>query len=292
MRKLIRKLSRKVISFLGLAPLNRIDYGMSKNLYPASKVVLSNYLNENLWKNPRYIQSQRLPKFSKSIYTNNGTEGIIEEIFHRIGERNKYFVEFGTHSFRNNTTYLLIKNWKGLWMENSAEAVKNLKNKLAFLSDKDILKIQRAFVTAENIEELLANNNVPREFDLLSIDIDGNDYWVWKAMDKFKPAVVIIEYNASFPADIKWVMEYNPNYKWDGTNYFGASLKSLELLGLEKGYVLVGCDFTGVNAFFVREEFADKFEGPFTSEYHYEEPRYYLNLETGHPPGFGPFLNI
>ena len=127
---------------------------------------------------------------------------------------------------------------------------------------------------------------------MLSIDIDGNDYWVWKAIDSYSPRVVVIEHNSVFRSDVEWIMSYNPNNIWNGSSYFGASLKSLEKLGNQKGYRLVGCDFTGVNAFFVRNDLVgDKFFEPFTAENHYEPPRYFLQNVNGHRKDFGVFKN-
>ncbi len=148
-------------------------------------------------------------------------------------------------------------------------------------------------ITAENIEPLFNEMGVPEEFDLLSIDIDGNDYWVWKNILKFRPRVVTLEYNALYRPAVKWVMKNNPTLAGKNDSYFGASLKSLELLGLEKGYRLVGCTFTGLNAFFVREDLVqDRFLAPYTAENHYEPARYSLVNKPGHPKGFGPFEQI
>jgi hypothetical protein len=118
---------------------------------------------------------------------------------------------------------------------------------------------------------------VTGDIDLLSIDIDGNDYWVWQSITVVEPRVVVIEYNARYPPGLSWIMPYNPrNQFWDD-GYFGASLSALEELGRQKGYVLVGCDFTGTNAFFVRQGLANgKFCAPFVAENHYEPPRYFL----------------
>jgi hypothetical protein len=147
-------------------------------------------------------------------------------------------------------------------------------------------------VSSANIEQLLAAHGVPRNCDLLSIDIDGNDYWVWSANQQWQPRVVVIEYNASIPPDQKWVMQENPNHRWDGTNYFGASLASLVALGRKRGYTLVATNSTGVNAFFVRDDLAtpDRFLDP-AVHYHYSSPRYgpYLG---GHPPGSGPAVEV
>ncbi len=127
-----------------------------------------------------------------------------------------------------------------------------------------------------------------RRFDLLSIDVDLNTYWLCKAITNYEPRVVVVEYNALFPPPVEWVVRYDPMSAWDGTCYFGASLKSLENLGTLKGYRLVGCDVTGVNAFFVRQDLVeDKFLRPFTAENHYEPMRYLQSFLL--PRDFRPF---
>jgi hypothetical protein len=96
---------------------------------------------------------------------------------------------------------------------------------------------------------------VPKAPDLLVVDIDGNDYWVLASiLSEYAPRVVVVEYNASWPPPVEWVMSYAPAHVWDGTRYFGASLTSLAKLGTAHGYSLVGCDPSGVNAFFVRDD--------------------------------------
>jgi len=96
---------------------------------------------------------------------------------------------------------------------------------------------------------------VPKNFDLLSIDVDFNDYWVWKAVKDYFPRVISIEYNACYPPTESKTVPYDSHGKWDKrTNYFGASLLALVKLGLSKGYTLVGCDSNGINAFFVKNE--------------------------------------
>jgi hypothetical protein len=152
------------------------------------------------------------------------------------------------------------------------------------------LAIKQTYVTAESIEGHLSDLKVPEEPDLLSIDIDGNDYWVWQAIQRYKPRVVIAEYNGHYGPSLAWVQKYNPTHRWRGTNYFGASLKALTILGAKKGYELVGCNFGGTNAFFVRRDLlADHFRRPFTAENHFEPVRYFLYRKNGHPREFGPF---
>jgi hypothetical protein len=109
---------------------------------------------------------------------------------------------------------------------------------------------------------------------LLSIDIDGNDYWVWRAIEAVSPRVIIIEYNATFAPPLCNVVPYKADRIYGGTNYFGTSLCALAKLGDSKGYNLVGCSFRGNNAMFVRKELCDdKFKFPYTAEEHYEPIR-------------------
>ena len=109
---------------------------------------------------------------------------------------------------------------------------------------------------AENVEELFAQAGVPPEPDVLSIDVDGNDYWIWKAISRYRPRLVVIEYNGSLDPTARRVMPYRPGYRWDHTSGYGASLGALEDLAVEKGYRLVHTELAGVNAFFVREDLA------------------------------------
>jgi hypothetical protein len=179
--------------------------------------------------------------FEKKIYSQNGEDGIIQAIFKKIGTTNKYFVEFGVENGKEcNTRYLMEKNgWKGLLMDEKNE------NK----------NVKKEFITAENVNELFKKYGVPKEFDLLSIDVDGNDYWIWRALGgAWRPRVVVIEYNSKYKPPKSVSIEYEPNFQWDGTDYIGASLSALAKLGEEKGYKLVGCDNTGLNAFFVNNK--------------------------------------
>jgi hypothetical protein len=243
------------------------------------------YVQRHLFANPRYAHPKRLTRHERQVYSQNGEDGIIAEIFRRIGTTNRFFVEFGVgDGLENNSALLLITGWQGLWIEGSTASVQAIRSRFAKQLHSKQLTVREAFITAENIESLLAEANVPEELDMLSVDIDGNDYWVWKAITRYRPRAVVIEYNATFPPEVEWIKAYKPDAVWDGTMAFSASLKSLELLAQRKGYVLVGCTFTGINAFFVRQDLAgDHFYAPFTAEEHYEPPRYFLQRSAGHP---------
>jgi hypothetical protein len=256
-------------------------------------------VNETVQKisaDPKYQENGRLLRFGYKAYSQSDEDGIIQEIFNRISTTNKYFVEIGAgNGLENNTLFLLLNGWQGLWVEGNIDYCKSIGNKFKFLLNNKVLKIKQSFIDAGNINETLSENLVPAEIDLLSIDIDGNDYHIFKSLKVTTPRVVIIEYNAKFRPPTLWVMKYNPNHMWDRTDYQGASLKSYERLFAERGYSLVGCSITGANAFFVRNDLlGDKFCSPFTAENHYEPARYWLmyGLISGHRPNFGEFESI
>lgn len=243
---------------------------------------------------PRCQDPLRLSRHEFQVFSQAGEDGILEEIFNRVGTTNRTFIEFGTgDGTQSNGTYLLLKGWNGFWWEAVSESVQKIRRRFACVIDKGSLHVQDGFLLPENIERQFADAGVPKEPDLLSIDIDGNDYWVWQAVEAFRPRAVCIEYNSAIRPPTRWVMAYQPDKGWDGTNYHGASLKSLELLGAKKGYALVGCSLAGLNAFFVRQDLAaGKFCQPFTAENHYEPSRFHLIRQVGHPGGFGPFESI
>lgn len=185
-----------------------------------------------------------LPNFEKRVYSQNGEDGVLEKIFEVLGILNEgYYVEFGVHDGTEcNTRYFReTYGWNGLLIDNGFE--------------NNSINLHKEFITAENINELFDKYNTPEEFDLLSIDIDFNDFHVWKALDsRFSPKVVIIEYNASHLPTEDLVVVYNASTTWDGSNYYGGSLLAFARLGKEKGYSLVNTDKLGVNAIFVRDD--------------------------------------
>jgi hypothetical protein len=241
---------------------------------------------------PRYAEPKRLARHERKVYSQFGEDGVLQEVFRRVGTTNRSFVEFGVEGgLENNTAYLLLQGWSGLWIEAVPAYVEAIRAGFAPLLRTGQLSVRGSAVTAENVERLFAEAGVPAEPDLLSIDIDGNDYWVWKSVTRYAPRVVVVEYNATFPPPTEWVMAYDPGYAWDGTVTFGASLEAVVRLGAAKGYALVGCSLGGANAFFVRQDLAgDRFAAPYTAENHYEPPRYFLAArQAGHRRSYGAF---
>ncbi len=219
------------------------------------------------------------------MYSQNDEDGIIQEIFRRIGTTDKRFIEFGVQNgLESNSHYLLLKGWSGLWIEGSGAYVKEIYGRFRPVIKSGQLKVKNAFITRDNINELFVSENFTGEIDLLSIDIDGNDYYVWQAINAVKPRVVVIEYNGKFPPDLNWKMAYNSKHIWEGSDWHGASLKAFELLGHDLGYQLVGTNLRGVNAFFVRSDLTDdKFISPATSENLYNPLRIDLTFTLSHP---------
>ncbi len=241
-----------------------------------------------LMKDSRYQPPKRLQRFERQVFSQNGEDGVIHEIFNRIGTASKTFLEIGIEDGREtNTTWLLQKGWKGVWIDGNRKSTQRAEREFARPLSERRLFLETASVTAENVVGLLEKIQFPSEFDLISLDIDRNTFYVWQALRRLKPRVVVIEYNAIIPPEQDWRVEYFGDRGWNGTSYFGASLKAYETLGKELGYSLVGCETLGINAFFVRNDLVgDHFAAPFTSENHYEPPRYYLVRTSGHPRGF------
>lgn len=234
--------------------------------------------------------SQCLLNFERRIFSQNGEDGIILEIFRRIGTTNKFFVEFGIQGGTECCTRNLLENegWWGVWIEGSAEGAERARRDFGRFP----IDVRNRFLTAENIVACFEEASVPIEPDFVSIDVDGNDYWIWKALGaRYSPRALVIEYNASFGPRRPWVMPYAPDFRSDQTAFFGASLEALAQLGGELGYRLVGCESSGVNAFFVRGDLVDsKFVGvDRPASFHYVAPHY--DDWFGHPvravPGRG-----
>lgn len=192
------------------------------------------------------------------IFSQFGDDGIIHWLVNQLKMTSKTFVEFGVENYQeSNTRFLLRKeNWSGLVMDGSSGNVKQIRRLPEFW--KHELHVESAFIDAENINRLLTSYLVGRELGLLHIDIDGNEYWIWKAINVVKPALVVIEYNAVFGVDRAITVPYRADFlrtKAHFSNlYFGTSLPALGLLAKRKGYEFVGCNSAGNNAYFVRSD--------------------------------------
>jgi hypothetical protein len=243
---------------------------------------------------PRYADPNRLLRYGAKAYSQNDEDGILAEIFRRIGTTDKTFVEIGAGpGLENNSLALLVQGWRGLWIEGDPRKAKRAWASLATYVASGQLRIENVSATRENVDGLLHDRAPSAEPDLLSIDVDGNDYHLWQAVESISPRVVVMEYNASWFPPMSLAVAYQERFDWKANTYYGASLKALERLARRKGYQLVGCCFAGVNAFFVRSDLCGThFCEPYTAENHYEPARYWMLRTAGHPPGIGPVERI
>jgi hypothetical protein len=202
--------------------------------------------------------SRDLRDFEFKVFSQWGEDGIIQKLISQVGIKDKTFVEFGVEDFsESNCRYLLMKdNWSGFVIDGSAANVERLKH--AYYYWRYDLRATSAFITKENINGLISQSGFGSDLGILSIDIDGNDYWVWEAIDTVSPAITIVEYNSGFGDDRAVTIPYKADFFRTSAHYtnlyYGASLPALCSLGKFKGYAFVGCNSAGNNAFFVRED--------------------------------------
>jgi hypothetical protein len=188
-------------------------------------------------------QLSALAACERRVHSQNGEDGVVAELVRRLAPRS-FAVEIGTGDGNEcNTRRLRERGWDVVMLD---------------VDPHGSPEVTRALVTAENVNALLAAHRVPYDLGLLGVDVDGNDLWLLLALDRsYRPAIIVIEYNATLgPADALAV-PYRPDGVWDGTNHFGASLRALAVVARARGYALVYCESAGVNAFFVRRDLLD-----------------------------------
>jgi len=214
-------------------------------------------------------------------FSQNGEDGVIAEVLRRIGTGERFFVEFGIEDGREgNGVYLAdVEAWRGLFIEADPRFHSRLQEKY---SGNPRISTMESTVTPDNVERLFCDAGVPSEPDVLSIDVDGNDYWIWEAIENYRARLVVIEYNSSLDPARRLVQPRDDEATWDGTEYHGASLGALRSLGERKGYRLVHTELAGVNAFFVREDLAGA-RLPDPDSVPARAPNYFL-AGGGHPP--------
>lgn len=193
-----------------------------------------------------------------TVYSQHGEDGILHHLLRSLDIQSHTFVEFGVGNYRQaNTRFLAIGDqWSGLIMDSDPRNIAQIHADPIYWSIS--VRAVQAFVTRENINELIESNGFSGEIGLLSIDIDGNDYWVFEAITVVRPAVVVIEYNSRFGSSRAVSIPYDPAFdRWNAHPsgvYAGASLRAIANLARRKGYAFIGCNSFGVNAFFVRTD--------------------------------------
>lgn len=245
MIKKITKLIKKINSYD--QRLTKMELALGRIEARQNEVLNSNCLNDYEFK----VSSQW------------GEDGIIQYLINNIEIKNKIFVEFGVENYTESNTRFLLQNnsWSGLVIDGSDEHISYIKNDPIYW--KHNLKAECAFITKDNINELITKNGIKDDIGILSVDIDGNDYWVWEAINCISPRIVICEYNSHF-GDIHSVsVPYDASFvrgnKHFSNIYYGASISALDFLAKKKGYSLVGSNIAGNNIFFIRNDLMSDF---------------------------------
>ncbi|MFO7446659.1 MAG: hypothetical protein R6W90_09840 [Ignavibacteriaceae bacterium] len=248
--------------------------------------ILNNQIEENRILTARILinemrKSEYTPEnisdFEFKVFSQRGEDGIIQYLISRVAIYNPVFVEFGVEDYtESNTRFLMVNNnWQGLIMDSDEGNIKKIKKRDIFWQ-YDITAVN-AFITKENINKLIESNGINGDIGLLSIDIDGNDYWIWEAINIISPRIVICEYNSVFgykeAVTVPYSERFNRTEKHYSNLYFGASLKALCILAQKKGYIFVGSNSAGSNAFFVREDTAQNLK-PVDCEKGYVESKF------------------
>ena len=262
---MIKKILYKILWFIG----------RHTRIHLINKALVEINYN-NIIKSKKYSEPKNLINFGFKVYSQSDEDGILEEIFKRIGISQKKFIELGVQDGKEcNTTYLLKCGWSGLWVDMSTD---ENKLRLDFRNyTKENLNFKKERITKKNVNQIIygfySDND---EIDLLSIDLGINTYHILSEI-KVNPRVIVTEYNAKLRDKIEWIADYDEKKQWSGDDNFGASLNSFKIMLEKKGYYLVCCNIIGVNAFFVRKDLINsEFINDFSSSYHYEPLKLWL----------------
>ncbi|MFQ3679216.1 MAG: hypothetical protein SNJ60_01725 [Pseudanabaenaceae cyanobacterium] len=235
--------------------------------------------------------AQSLGDWEFQVFSQSGQDGIIQHLIRNVKIPHTTFVEFGVQNYcEANTRFLLLNNnWSGLVMDGDEGNIEFIRRDSIYW--RHDLQADCCFITAENINEILRDRGFVGDIGLLSIDIDGNDYWVWQALEIIRPAIVICEYNFRFGSERAVVVPYDPGFVRGKAHfswiYYGASLPALCHLAHRKGYMFVGCNTFGNDAFFVRRDLAMPSLRELTPREGYVAGKFReMRNERGEVPGF------
>jgi hypothetical protein len=207
------------------------------------------------------------------VFSQNGEDGIIQYLVQRIGIKSKRFIEIGGSDYTEcNTRFLLFNNeWTGLTIDGNPKYRQTIEGN-QWYGWKYALKAVDAFVGTANINDIVKQAGFEGDIGLLSIDIDGIDYWLWDALTIVNPAIVVIEFNRNFGPEravsVPNIENFDRTCLHASNRYWGASLKAMDNLARRKGYKFIGTNKSNRNAFFVRTELCDKLPTPTIEQRH------------------------
>lgn len=216
-------------------------------------LVRHEYLDQAALPFPQNVLAQRFHDLSQ-----NEEDGITLALVKLVGAPTRRFVELGAGTNGGNSGFLAAScGWTGLMVDGSPARAKRLVARFGRFG----VRALSAWITVDNVNQLVIDSDVRGEIDLFSLDIDGNDYWVWRQLDACSPRIAILEFNPAFGSTRAVTVRYDATFdraKFKAVTpvFYGASLAALERLGLEKGYRLILVEPRGVNAYFLRDDVA------------------------------------
>lgn len=212
-------------------------------------------------------------KVGFKVFSQWDEDGIIQYLVTHIPIPHKTFIEFGVEDYEeSNTRFLLLNDhWQGMVLDARENDISYIRSDRIYWEFD--LQAKCAWITRENIDSLLREAGFSEDVGLLSVDIDGNEYWIWEAIRSIKPRIVVVEYNSVFglePISVPYKENFAKLTEHYSNLYFGCSLGALSYLAEQKGYILVGCNVWGHNAFFLRSDVASGFRALSASEAYVE----------------------
>ena len=259
-KRLIKKKIRSVYQKLSKSVYQKLG-SRSEQHTEATLLLLG---KEMSWKVASLPPNTDFRKVGFKVFSQWDEDGIIQYLINKIPIESKTFIEFGVENYEeSNTRFLLLNDhWQGLVLDASAADVRYIQTDRVYWEFD--LQAKCTWITRDNINSLLAEARFSDDVGLLSIDIDGNEYWIWEAIQSIRPRIVIAEYNSVFgliPVSIPYKEDFDRTVAHFSTLYYGCSLAALGHLAKKKGYLLVGSNIWGHNAFFVRADVAGEFKG-------------------------------
>lgn len=198
------------------------------------------------------------------VFSQWDEDGIIQYLISHVPIENRTFIEFGVENYEeSNTRFLLLNNhWQGMVLDACASDIEYIRSdRIHWQYD---LQVKKAWITRENIDSLVAEAGFGKDLGLLSIDLNGNDCWIWEAIESVRPRIAIVEYNSLLglePISVPYRDDFDRTAAHPSNLYYGSSLAALHRLAQSKGYILLGSNIWGHNAFFVRSDVAGEFHG-------------------------------
>lgn len=251
----------------------------------AQKLLMERYRKE------RDSSLQKFRDVGFGIYSQHDEDGILLYIFALIGVESYHSVEIcAGNGIECNTANLLLNHrWTGLLVDGNPNNIRTAKE--FYLSRPETKhwppNLACEWITRDNVNDVIQAAGYSGEIDLLSLDVDGVDYWLWEAITVIRPRVVVLEYNHLLGPEASLSVPYSDDFVCEftqfGSDYAGASLQAFVKLGRSKGYRLVGTNAIGTNAFFIRNDISVELLPESNPADAFKHPRAQFGMEVRYP---------